>query len=307
MKKNIVRQNNELNMMMLPTSEKTLTFGDELMLDDSFGQPPIEKSEIARFLIPSNPFKIMFTMIQICTKGYMRIRYNLQEYVIKAGTALIVQPNSFGECLEISKDFQLAFISYKDDSYIGTDSSSFLSQFRNKLIHQAVIDIPEDKMDELLDIYHRMRRRLQEPHTEFTREALKGYMQVILTDYYEELSKKMETKEPDYKQSHPKYLFEKFLSLVQQHYTKERSISTYADMMCLTPKYLSQVIYQTSGRHAGEWIKDYVILEAKVLLRSGKYTVQQVGDMLNFANASFFGKYFKAATGCSPKRYQKNP
>ena len=75
--------------------------------------------------------------------------------------------------------------------------------------------------------------------------------------------------------------------------------------MYLTPKYLSQVIYQASGRHAGEWIKDYVILEAKILLKSGKYTVQQVGDMLNFANASFFGKYFKAATGCSPKQFQK--
>ena len=39
------------------------------------------------------------------------------------------------------------------------------------------------------------------------------------------------------------------------------------------------------------------------MLRTGNYTVQQVSDALNFPNSSFFGKYFKAAVGCSPRRY----
>ena len=305
MKKNIPQQTNELEMMMLPISERTLTFGNELMLADNFNLPPIEEREIEVHLTPACPFKVMFTMIMICTRGYMRFRYNLQEYTLKAGTILIIQPNSFGECLEISKDFQVAYISYKDESYIEENSASILSQFRNKMTQQAVINVSEEKMNELLTIYRTIRKRIQEPYTEFTREALKGYMRVILADTYQELVKMMETNGTDYKKSRSKYLFEKFLNLVQQCYTKERSVTFYAETMYLTPKYLSQVIYQASGRHAGEWIKDYVILEAKILLKSGKYTVQQVGDMLNFANASFFGKYFKAATGCSPKQFQK--
>ena len=36
MKKNIPQQTNELEMMMLPISERTLTFGNELMLADNF-------------------------------------------------------------------------------------------------------------------------------------------------------------------------------------------------------------------------------------------------------------------------------
>lgn len=62
-------------------------------------------------------------------------------------------------------------------------------------------------------------------------------------------------------------------------------------------------MYQVSGRYAGDWINDYVILEAKALLKSKKYTVQQVCDMLNFSNPSFFGKFFKAAVECSPRKY----
>ena len=266
MKKNIPQQTNELEMMMLPISERTLTFGNELMLADNFNLPPIEEREIEVHLTPACPFKVMFTMIMICTRGYMRFRYNLQEYTLKAGTILIIQPNSFGECLEISKDFQVAYISYKDESYIEENSASILSQFRNKMTQQAVINVSEEKMNELLTIYRTIRKRIQEPYTEFTREALKGYMRVILADTYQELAKMMETNGTDYKKSRSKYLFEKFLNLVQQCYTKERSVTFYAETMYLTPKYLSQVIYQASGRHAGEWIKDYVILEAKILL-----------------------------------------
>lgn len=80
----------------------------------------------------------------------------------------------------------------------------------------------------------------------------------------------------------------------------------YADRLCLTPKYLSQVVHAVSGRHAGDWIRDYVILEAKALLKSGQYTIQQVSDMLNFANQSFFGVYFKKAVGCSPTVYKES-
>lgn len=76
--------------------------------------------------------------------------------------------------------------------------------------------------------------------------------------------------------------------------------------LCVTPKYLSQVVYKVSGRFAGDWISDYVILEAKAMLKSRKYTIQQIADMLNFANQSFFGKYFKDKVGCSPSEYQKH-
>ena len=304
MRKHIPQTFNKLEMMMLPISEQTLTFEDELMLTDNFNSPPIEEKEITRFIHNAYPFKVMFNMIQICKKGYMRIRYNLQEYVIRENTVAIILPNSIGECVEISKDFQMAFITYKEDNYLNGHDSAYPAEFRNRLTSQAVACLPDGKMEELLTLYRMMRKRVREPHTEFTREALKGFMQVMLAECYQELSDTLEIKESNYRKNRQKYLFDKFLTLVQKNYTRERSVTFYADLMCLTPKYLSQAIFQASGRHAGEWIKEYVILDAKTLLKNGRYTVQQVSDLLNFANASFFGKYFKAATGYSPKKYQ---
>ncbi len=78
----------------------------------------------------------------------------------------------------------------------------------------------------------------------------------------------------------------------------------YATQLGLSLKYMSHVIYEKTGRHPSKWIKDYVILEAKTMLRSGNYSIQQIADELHFPNQSFFGKYFKEAVGVSPKKWK---
>lgn len=56
---------------------------------------------------------------------------------------------------------------------------------------------------------------------------------------------------------------------------------------------------------AGEWIENYVTMEAKMLLKTTDLTIQQISAQLNFANQSFFGKYFKNQTGMSPTDYRR--
>ena len=51
-------------------------------------------------------------------------------------------------------------------------------------------------------------------------------------------------------------------------YKEERSVSFYADKMFLTPKHLSTLVKEVSGKTAGEWIDSLVILEAKAMLLS---------------------------------------
>lgn len=96
----------------------------------------------------------------------------------------------------------------------------------------------------------------------------------------------------------------KFLELVQTHYREQRLIGFYASKLCITPKYLSKLVKEHTGRSAGEWIESHVILEARAMLQSSDMTIQQIATSLHFPNQSFFGKYFKRATGISPKQYR---
>ena len=58
-----------------------------------------------------------------------------------------------------------------------------------------------------------------------------------------------------------------------QHY-KESDIYFYAEILCLTTKYLSSIIRYVSGELAGNLIDNYVIIEAKALLISSNLTIQ---------------------------------
>lgn len=101
--------------------------------------------------------------------------------------------------------------------------------------------------------------------------------------------------------------FDRFMRLLEGNYKHQHTIKFYSDKMGLTPKYLSLMIKKVSGKLATEWIDDYVILEAKNLIKYSSMSVQEISYALNFPNQSFFGKYFKRHTGLSPKAYRQKP
>ena len=55
-----------------------------------------------------------------------------------------------------------------------------------------------------------------------------------------------------------------------------------------------------------EIISRMVIMDAKSQLKSTNLSIQEISDSLNFANMSFFGKYFKRYVGMSPLDYRNN-
>ncbi|XZF14830.1 helix-turn-helix domain-containing protein [Chitinophagaceae bacterium MMS25-I14] len=103
--------------------------------------------------------------------------------------------------------------------------------------------------------------------------------------------------------NHP--LFTKFRQLLGSNYMRERKLEFYAGQLHLTPKSLSAAIKKQTGKSAGKWIDDTIVLEAKVLLQNKTLTVSQISGMLNFSDQSVFGKFFRANTGMSPVEYRK--
>ena len=100
-------------------------------------------------------------------------------------------------------------------------------------------------------------------------------------------------------------VFNRFLELVNKYAVCERNVSFYADNLYLTPRYLSTLIKQTSGRTVMDWINEAVLQEAKLMLRHSDKLVYQVADALNFPNASFCCKFFRRLTGKTPNEYKQ--
>ncbi len=111
-------------------------------------------------------------------------------------------------------------------------------------------------------------------------------------------------KEPGVKVGKGHLLVKRFYQLVEDHYLENWSVHQYAKELAVTPNHLTQTLKQLTGRTSNEIVKSKQILEVKRLLVHTNLTITQIADELNFADQSYFTKFFKKATGTTPHEFR---
>lgn len=281
----------------IENNERVFSFGGNIMVGDNINQ----KVDIR---YNSNvPFKTTCTIILLCVKGRASFCLNSMDYDMKKNDLLVASQGSLGQMKNASSDLELVFIAFGDDSYFSSMSPYLASQFYNQLSEYAMMTLDEGMITFFLDVYRMIKRDISDMNFQFKKEAINGYMQIVFAHSHQWYENYYNERKQNEKNNRSSQIYIEFVKNVSEFHNKERSVSFYAEKMCLTPKYLSQVVQNVSGKYATEIIRDQVISEAKVLLKSHKHSVQEIAYVLNFPNPSFFGKYFKAATGISPRQY----
>lgn len=100
------------------------------------------------------------------------------------------------------------------------------------------------------------------------------------------------------------YTFHEFTNLLREH-PHEREVQWFAEQIGITPKYLSEICKERSGKSASEWIADVTIAELKHLLRDTTLPIHKIAEQMEFPNASFFCQYTKKHTGLTPNKFRK--
>ena len=106
---------------------------------------------------------------------------------------------------------------------------------------------------------------------------------------------------PDRTMAYGDNLFQKFIDILQNTDVKHRPNGYYADKLCITPKYLSNVCKKHSGKTASEWIKAYTISDITYYLQETDCSIKEIAALTGFPNTSFFGKFVKQNMGITPK------
>ena len=136
----------------------------------------------------------------------------------------------------------------------------------------------------------------------FKHEVLGRVMQIFLFDLWTVCQhglSQMETSDNTAR------IFHRFLSLAQQHARTEREVAFYADKLCITPKYLSQVSRTITNLPASQWIQFYAAFELVSLLNDTTKTLTEVSDLMHFENVSHFSRYVKKTLGKTPSAYRQ--
>ena len=269
----------------------SIVIGDDLALIPFSNKAPHNRQQ--------EPCKLKHAAICICTAGHCSIKINLQTYEIESPMLVTLMPGQIIEGIDYSPNFDGHTIVLSKRFIDMLNLPGWQQQYMS-LYNNPVNEIPIDALRHLQIFYTILHKAASDEENPFRLQVIENLIRVF---YYGGVSKfrkiKRETGTP--KNS----TVERFMELVQEHYREERLIGFYADKLCITPKYLSKLVKDNTGRSAGEWIESYVILDARAMLQSSDMTIQQIAVSLNFPNQSFFGKYFKRATGISPKQYRQ--
>ena len=95
-----------------------------------------------------------------------------------------------------------------------------------------------------------------------------------------------------------------FLVLIEEHYWHKKSVNTYASILGITPKHLSETIKSTLHHSALSYIHIRIIKEIQYLLCFNDMSIKQISYALNFETLSQMGRFFKRHEGMSPKAYR---
>ena len=261
----------------------------------------VSEMEIFRF-----PSRLNALIIGVGTEGETSLTSNLQEFRLKKDSLFIFSPKHILQVLSNNR-FKAHLIVIAPDflKRINIDTKRMMPLFL-QFGSLPCMELTHAESQSLRSFISMVEQELKGSETDFSSEIIGGLIAAtiykvgdILTHY---LTEHPEVDSPIHNRAEE--YFRQFTELLGEHYKHERSVGFYARQLCITPKYLTTLIKRISGKSVSEWIDNYVILEAKTLLKYSNMSVQEIAYYLNFPNQSFFGSYFKRNAGMSPSQYK---
>lgn len=252
-----------------------------------------------------NPIRIDAYMFVVCTEGLVAINYNLYNQTLSANNMFLYNKGSILSMNAIEPcHLKIMVFNHEFFDELSIKLDNIPLQYKI-LREQQIFPISAFDCCQLQTTMSQTAicigmNQKNSHYCEMVKSSFKAFIYRALYIIYEQYGKRHNEYIPTQENSH----FERFMSLLEENYKKEHSIHFYSNKMNLSPKYLSLMIKKVSGKLATEWIDEYIIIEAKNLLKYSSMSIQEISYSLNFRTQSFFGKFFKRHTGLSPNAYR---
>ncbi|MDO4159056.1 MAG: helix-turn-helix domain-containing protein [Prevotellaceae bacterium] len=267
---------------------------DDLILIDDFTKIPK----------PDRPRRSTCIIVGLCLQGSGEYTTNTVKNEIHTNDVLIINdgqviddykfnPDANGVALLMSYNFYHEIVQGVHEL-----SSLFLFSQNHPVSH-----LLPNEVQSLMEYFNLIKEKVNDVYHHCRRDVVRSLIAAMIYDMNNAMYRIQLTN--DKKLTRAEAIFAQFISLVEQHYHKERRVGWYSKQMCITAKYLSETVKQVSRRTPNDWIDNYVIVELRVQLRNTTKSIKEIAQDMNFPNQSFLGKFFKEHVGMSPLAYRK--
>lgn len=254
-----------------------------------------------------NPSRADFFFFALVLKGQIVLKIAENEKTITKNSIVFLTPNTLKQLRNLSSNVEFFSVIFTSKFLLHTG----LEQREIEMIdfisrsNQKIIKISKDEADILkktiIDLKQKGDRILEHPFGEnIVQYSFRIFFSEIaaIAVKYKVVEKPLNGRKQD--------LVMRFANLVEKHFKEHREVKYYAKLLSISPKYLTETVHEVTGTSASVIIDEKVVQEIEHLLLNPRLTILQISDTLNFANQSFFGKYFKRHNGVSPSEYRQN-
>lgn len=258
-------------------------------------------------LSTNNPIRIDMASVIFCTDGTLEMVVGDIPYALHEHDMLLCPPNSIIKEIKLSDNLKNNIICL---------SNRFIQQIQLQLRASADIwnkffyinNKPQLHLEEcevhiFKQYYELIDAKIQQKNHIYHKEMMLVLLQAFFYDITNSLHKYDLTEDDMLRQGN--ILFQKFIELLSSGFHKDRFVSDYGRKLNVTPKYLSTVCKNVSGKTASVWINEYLIEDIKYRLKYSTKSIKEIAMELDFPSISFFGKYVKAHLGVSPTDFRK--
>ena len=250
------------------------------------------------------PCRIKSEIFVLCMSGEVEASVNLNRITVRANDFVTIMPGTILQIHSVKGEMEL---------YFGGFSSKYVEQanLNRSTMNTLYITLGRPLITRrqegaaLLKDYLCFLIKLYEFFNENTRKFITPHLynniHIGIAAMYSNRANENKSN-----LSKSEILCKNFTQLVMQNYNKTRNVAWYAEKLGITQTHLCTTVKQATGNTCMEIISRMVIMDAKSQLKSTNLSIQEISDSLNFANMSFFGKYFKRYVGMSPLDYRNN-
>ena len=250
-----------------------------------------------------------------CYDGYCTFERNNTTFRFEAGDCLIiVRRGDLVKNLQESADFRVDVI-YVTQKFIelSTPQSNYGMRGQLFLFQNPIMKLKPEQQEICRLNFEAVKRRLKQTDHHFRHDALMNAVECMIIDFFDFHSKLYPADKISSQQHH---LMEEFMAMLERgDFRQNRDIGYYADKLCVTSKYLSEVCKKVSGLPAAFWITRYTALDISRLLRerlrvgdrrSGfRYSFTDISDMFGFSSLSHFSRYVQTNLGAKPSDFRE--
>lgn len=240
----------------------------------------------------------------LCLEGTCRYRFNERDFELHAGDLSIIRKRKLIERVEPSDDFRCKVI-YAKPGFIElcTPQSNYGTKGTLALFLNPIIRLTPEQQLVCRRDFDLLEQRIRDTEHRFYREVLMNAMQAAILDFFDFHARLYGDSNVSTQNAS---IMNRFLGMLEEGtYREHREVTYYADSLCVTSKYLSEVSKKVSGYAANYWINRYTILDITRQLRNKSQTFVQISDMFGFSSPAYFSRYVQQNLGVKPSDYRE--